>query len=710
MTKRTISLILTFALILGCFNFVSASSDIENHWAEDSIKYLLNKGIVEGYPNGKFIPNKQITRAEFVALINRTLYLKDVGTVGFEDVTEDDWFYKDIAKAVAEDYIQGYSEKEFRPNSLITREEAATIIGRAFGLGKLDKSPIDFTDAESIQYYAVGYVNAAADKGFIQGYPNGQFSPRGELTRAEAATILFNIITGENAPEEPKEPEVPDVPVNPGPRPDPKPNPEDKLAAAIVLAEKAIANLPSLDDIRIEKKEAVLKAIELTEEVYKLDENATIEGTDLLSEMLEKIEYLENEEGHQIRFTQVSPEPYELFNSTVGFEGYFYGAKYIDRVLIEDTNGEVETIEAEVEYIDDWEFQGRTYPAYRYTANVDIEDGYYVMRVIGISQSGKQNNTATRFSVDTTAPELDIEILGVDEYNTTTKESVEVNVTMRDNFANLTLYRWDSYEFGQIYPTSDSRFRQPAEYTKTITLDLDIGENEIPFKLIDGAGNQTTETITIFREPVVTGKANIQLWKDGGSDRVGFDLIEDSFYIRDIKTGEEFGVGTVPWNVKNAYQMIGIPVGEYTIHFELPEGLYIEDIELGGSYNYTIYDPETNLLVIDDLGSNFNYARINIRANTLLKEIRELDITLPKDTSYDKFLEIRPDKTIVVDENEEEHEVDVRFSPNKVQYENGVKDGALRVQSQSAITLPLYISNTTSPIRPYAYLNITFTD
>lgn len=431
MTKRAISLILAFALIFGSFNFVSASSDIHGHWAEQNIKYLLDKGVVEGYPNGEFVPNKQITRAEFVAIINRTLALNEVGVVEFEDVTENDWFYKDIGKAMAAGYIEGYSKQAFKPRNIITREEAATIIGKAFGLEESDTSTIDFTDGQSIQGYAVGYVNAAANKGYISGYPNGHFSPQGKLTRAEAATIVFKIMTVEEIPE------VPEVP-NPGPRPvDPKPDPE--------------------------------------------------------------------------------PE-----------------------------------------------------------------------------------------------------------------------------------------------------------------------------------------------EPIVTGNANIQLWKDNGKDRVDFDLIKDSFHIKNIATGEEFGEGAIPWNIKNAYEMSDIPPGEYTIHFDLPEGLYVENIELGESYNKTIYDPEENPLVIEDLGSNSSYASINIRSNTLLKEIRELNITLPKDTTYEAYLEMRPNKTIVVDENDVEYEVDVRFSPNKVQYENGREKGTLRVQSQSTITLPLNVSNTIPPMRSYAYLNITF--
>lgn len=264
--------------------------------------------------------------------------------------------------------------------------------------------------------------------------------------------------------------------------------------------ENALESLPEFDDIRIEHKEAVLAAIELIEELKVLIPDAEIEGEHLLNEMLEKIIYLENEKSSDIGYTTVSPQMYDLFGeSVVPFEGYFYNAKYIDKVLIEDTNGNVKTVEANIEYIESWKLNGKTYPAYKYNADIYFNDGYYIMKMIGISQSGVQTNTAARFSVDTTAPELDIEVIGVDENNETEEESVEVQVTMRDNFANLTLYVWDSYEFSKEYATSDNRFRQPAKYTYTMTLNLDVGKNEFPFTLVDEAGNETVRTIEITR-------------------------------------------------------------------------------------------------------------------------------------------------------------------------------------------------------------------
>lgn len=239
---------------------------------------------------------------------------------------------------------------------------------------------------------------------------------------------------------------------------------------------------------------------------------------------------------------------------------------------------------------------------------------------------------------------------------------------------------------------------------------MDEDPSQWRIQVADGTEVEDLKRRIFVKCEVEKGNVSIGLWKDKESDRVDFDVIKGSFYIKNKATGQEFRDGTMLWNQKNFYNMKDIPVGEYTIHFDLPEGLYTEEIRMGGVYDYTIYDPETNPFVVENLGKDSNYVKISLRANTKLKEIKELNITLPKDTTYEEFLEIRPNKVIVVDENDKEYEVDATFSPNKYNYEAGREKGELKVQSQTTITLPLFVSNTEPPMRTYAHLNITFVD
>lgn len=255
-------------------------------------------------------------------------------------------------------------------------------------------------------------------------------------------------------------------------------------------------------------KDAVLNALELVKEVKALDSQAEVQGEKLLSELLEKIEYLEKEKDGDIWYTQVSPTAATDFfkESKVTFEGYFYNVKYIDKVLIGKE-------EVNLEYIPKWEFKNSsgnviyTGPAFKYQKEIEYESGYYEEKITAISESGRQNNLTARFFVDTIAPQLDLKVKGVNSENETGAESVEIEVTMKDNFYDLTLYSWgDNFEFSQE-ASSNSQLNKPANVSKTITLyDLDMGENEITFRLVDALGNETAKTISITR----IGKGNTE--------------------------------------------------------------------------------------------------------------------------------------------------------------------------------------------------------
>jgi hypothetical protein len=268
--------------------------------------------------------------------------------------------------------------------------------------------------------------------------------------------------------------------------------PIDFVAAAVESAEKAIANLPTLENARITHKEAVLKAKALVDIVKALDPTASIVGEHSLVGLLEKIEYLENEESKDIGFTQVFPtsQPQKFRDSKVDFEGYFYGAKYLEKVLIGN-------VEADLEYVPDYKYG----PAYKYSKEIEFESGYYEEKIYGISQSGKQTNTVARFFVDTVKPTLDIG--NIDENNKlmtdVVEDSVEVEVTMKDNFYDLELHFWGNHGFIQE-SDGGAQLAVPANVTESITVfGLEEGDNEVDFVLTDAAGNETTTSIIITR-------------------------------------------------------------------------------------------------------------------------------------------------------------------------------------------------------------------
>ena len=163
--------------------------DIEGHWAQTEIDTLLEKGVVRGYEDGSFRPDAPITRAEFVALLNRAAGIQPSGVSNsFTDVDSRDWFAGDAGLAAAIGTITGFEDGTFRPANPITRQEVAVILARALGLDSVEHPA--FSDAKTIAPWAESAVAAVASAGFMKGYPDGTFGAVRSVTRAEAATLI----------------------------------------------------------------------------------------------------------------------------------------------------------------------------------------------------------------------------------------------------------------------------------------------------------------------------------------------------------------------------------------------------------------------------------------------------------------------------------------------------------------------------------------
>lgn len=186
--------ILTFSI--GGRTFADAA-DIEGHWAKNYIEYLVSRNIMSGYSDGVFKPDKEITRAEFVKMINGVFGYTEEAKISFSDVEESKWYYKDIAKGVAAGYINGYSDGTMKPNKAISRQEAAKIIALAYNLDAQSSNSADeFKDSNKIEDWAKNYVGIMKDRGLMTGYEDGTFGPKKNITRGEVAKILY-IASGE---------------------------------------------------------------------------------------------------------------------------------------------------------------------------------------------------------------------------------------------------------------------------------------------------------------------------------------------------------------------------------------------------------------------------------------------------------------------------------------------------------------------------------
>ncbi|MEF3304499.1 S-layer homology domain-containing protein [Paenibacillus sp. GYB003] len=179
-------------------------SDIADHWAKDEIELLAGKLIVDGVTSTTFQADRNITRAEFAALVVRSLGLTPVaGGAKFSDVKSSDWFAGTVGAAVYAGIVNGYEDGTFRPQAQITREELAAMVVRAYefadGKVAIDQASITkalskFSDSDNI-VWGQREVAIALSTGLVNGMTDTTLETDSQATRAQAATMLKRFLS-----------------------------------------------------------------------------------------------------------------------------------------------------------------------------------------------------------------------------------------------------------------------------------------------------------------------------------------------------------------------------------------------------------------------------------------------------------------------------------------------------------------------------------
>jgi hypothetical protein len=175
-------------------------SDIAGHWAESSIVEASGRGWVAGYNDGTFRPERQVTRAEFVAMLACALELPvpSEPQLAFADQESIPvWARGYIAAAVNAKAIEGYEDRTFRADKLITRAEMASLIVRSQGIDPPGDARSSFADTDQIPEWARPYIAAAVDRGWMKGVGNNKFAPLNLATRAEAVHLILTVLQDE---------------------------------------------------------------------------------------------------------------------------------------------------------------------------------------------------------------------------------------------------------------------------------------------------------------------------------------------------------------------------------------------------------------------------------------------------------------------------------------------------------------------------------
>lgn len=199
---------LACTLLLGGVVLPAAQATVypdvtSRHWAYPVISAMTERGLVRGYPDGSFYPDRPVSRAEVAVMLVNVLGLKVQPVVGSSFADLSGHWAAAFAEAVKE-YLPGDPLPEgglvFRADDPARREEVIVALVKAVG-GGADQGEADlpFTDADRISPDRRPYLARAADAGWVRGYPDGTVRPRDPVTRAEMVALLFRVFFAERS-------------------------------------------------------------------------------------------------------------------------------------------------------------------------------------------------------------------------------------------------------------------------------------------------------------------------------------------------------------------------------------------------------------------------------------------------------------------------------------------------------------------------------
>lgn len=139
-----------------------------------------------------FSPNNATTRGAIVTILWRLEGSLLVSTsLDYDDVNPEEWYVEAICWADSAGVVTGYGKGTFGPNDTITREQMSTMLWRYAGSSKVDGGLSSFADGARISSWAQPAMIWAVEQGLISSVGNDRLEPRGQATRAQAATILM---------------------------------------------------------------------------------------------------------------------------------------------------------------------------------------------------------------------------------------------------------------------------------------------------------------------------------------------------------------------------------------------------------------------------------------------------------------------------------------------------------------------------------------
>lgn len=179
-------------------------NDTDGGWMDAAVTHLAKRGVVSGTGGGNFTPERNVSRAEFVTMLVRSLQLtKLAGGAGeypsLTDLDKSAYYYEHVLAARGVGIIQGRDDGSFGPDEAITRQDMFAMLHRAMTLCNMLPESIsgtmpDYSDKSSVSGYAASAIEDLSRLGLVSGKGDGRLDPLGTSQRAEAAQVIYNML------------------------------------------------------------------------------------------------------------------------------------------------------------------------------------------------------------------------------------------------------------------------------------------------------------------------------------------------------------------------------------------------------------------------------------------------------------------------------------------------------------------------------------
>ena len=167
----------------------------EGDWYYEAVRFVQERGLMNGYSDGRFGPNDTLSRAQLAQILFNKEGRPGVNyLLTFSDVAGEAWYTEAVRWAASQGIVSGYGNGTFGPNDPITREQLAVMLWRYSGSPAATNKELHFNDTDEISGFALEALRWAVENGILNGYGDGRLGPQGQATRAQVAQMLKNFI------------------------------------------------------------------------------------------------------------------------------------------------------------------------------------------------------------------------------------------------------------------------------------------------------------------------------------------------------------------------------------------------------------------------------------------------------------------------------------------------------------------------------------